>query len=162
MSKKDLLNDLRESRAELLAAIEGLSDDEMVRPGVEGLWSVKDIMAHLVAWQAELITALSRKLGRLYKDAPAIVKIDDFDEWNAEQYHQNASKPLSIIQPDFHGVHKHLLLAVEELDTQTLNDPLRFEWMEGDPLSSLILETAAWHEREHAESIRAWREAQNL
>lgn len=162
MSKKDILDDLKSSRADLLAAIEGLSEDEMMRPGVEGVWSVKDVMAHLIAWEAELITALSRKLGRRYKDAPAFINIEDIDEWNAEQYHLNVSKPLNIILPDFHGVHKHLLLAVEDLNPKWLDDPLRFEWLEGEPLSYLILETAAWHENEHAESIRIWREAQNL
>jgi hypothetical protein len=29
--------------------------------------------------------------------------------------------------------------------------------MEGEPLVTLIHETATWHEQEHAEEIRAWR-----
>jgi hypothetical protein len=157
LSKKDLLNDIREARAEFLNAIEGLSDDEMVRPGAAGIWSVKDIMAHLIAWEAELITALSRKLAKPYKAAPGIVKIDEVDEWNVEQYHLNAGRPLSAILPDFHGVHKHLILAVEALDERQLDDPLRFEWMEGEPLAYLVLESAVWHEHDHAADIREWR-----
>ncbi|NPV65525.1 MAG: ClbS/DfsB family four-helix bundle protein [Anaerolineae bacterium] len=157
MSKKALLDDLRAARAEFLAAIEGLSEDEMLRPGVEGIWSVKDIIAHLIAWEAELVTALNRKLSPAYRNAPPIVLIEDIDEWNMEQYHQHANRPLDILLPDFHGVHKHLLLAIEGLDEQLLEDPLRFEWMEGEPLAYLIQETATWHEQEHAESIRAWR-----
>jgi hypothetical protein len=34
--------------------------------------------------------------------------------------------------------------------------------MEGEPLSYLIAENAVWHEEEHAEDIRAWREANDL
>ena len=157
MSKESLLADVRRARAEFLAAIAGLSEKEMVQPGAAGIWSVKDILAHLVSWEAELVTALSRPLSQRYAHAPDIVRIDDIDEWNDEQYHMNARRPLDIIRQDFEGVHKHLLRAIEDLDEATLEAPLRFEWMEGEPLAYLIMETAVWHEQEHAEDIRAWR-----
>jgi len=160
VDKQGLLQEVKQARAELLAAINGLSENEMLQPGAAGLWSVKDLMAHLVAWEAELVTALSRRLSKRYQDAPPIVTIEDIDDWNSEQYHLNARKPLDLIRPDFDGVHKHLLLAIEDLDARLLEDPLRFEWMEGEPLAYLVLETAVWHEQEHAEDIRAWREQQ--
>lgn len=162
MSKKQLIDDVRASRATFMTALEGLPEDAYMRPGVEGIWSIKDIMGHLIAWEAELVTALSRKLSPRYKDAPEMVNIEDIDEWNAEQYHQNASKPLSIILQDFHGVHKHLLLTLEDLNERVLDDPLQFEWMEGEPLAYLVLETAVWHENEHAESIQEWRAENQL
>jgi hypothetical protein len=34
--------------------------------------------------------------------------------------------------------------------------------MEGEPLAYLVLETAIWHEQEHAENIREWRAENNL
>lgn len=157
MSKSELLDELRAARQTLLAAIDGLPEEAMYQPGAAGYWSVKDVLAHLVAWEAELVTALSRKLSPRYKNAPSVVKIDEIDEWNDEQYHLNAQKPLQVIVDDFHGVHKHLLLAVEDLDETTLTDPLRFEWMEGEPLSYLVKEIAIWHEEEHAEDIQQWR-----
>jgi uncharacterized damage-inducible protein DinB len=159
LSKKQLIKEVRDARAAFMAAIEGLTDTEMMQPGAAGIWSVKDIMAHLVAWEAELVTALSRKLSKKYKDAPNIVRIEEVDEWNAEQYHENAARSLDIVRQDFQGVHKHLLLAIEDLDERLLNDPLRFEWMEGEPLSYLIVETAVWHEQDHAEDIQNWRES---
>ncbi|GAB4571273.1 MAG: hypothetical protein Kow0077_07560 [Anaerolineae bacterium] len=162
MNKKILLEEVRKSRQTLLEAMKDLPEDVMVRPGVEGIWSIKDILSHLIAWEAELVTALSRRLARGYKHAPQIVTIEDIDDWNMEQYHLNAAKPLDVILQDFHGVHKHLLRAIEDLDDKVLTDPLWFEWMEGEPLAYLILETAVWHEQEHAEAIRDWREQNNL
>jgi hypothetical protein len=158
MDKHQLLEEVRAARAKFLAAIEGLTDEEMVRPGAAGIWSVKDIMAHLIAWEAELVTLLSRRLSKRYKDAPELVQIEDMDEWNEDQYHLSARKPLSVILPDFHGVHKHLLRAIEDTDDALLATPNRFEWMEGEPLAYLVLETAVWHEEEHAEDIQVWRE----
>jgi len=44
-----LLQHYRQMRVELLAAIDGLSDDLMTEPSLDG-WSVKDHLAHLAAW----------------------------------------------------------------------------------------------------------------
>jgi hypothetical protein len=63
---------------------------------------------------------------------------------------------------DFHGVHRHLLQTVESLNDRILDDNRWFPWMEGEPLSYLIAENAVWHEEEHAEDIRAWREAAGI
>jgi uncharacterized damage-inducible protein DinB len=161
MPKAEVLADLRAARERLLSAIEGLSDDDMLRVGAVGIWSVKDVLAHLVSWEAELVTALAR-LPQSAGRPPQIVEIEDIDEWNAEQYRTNAPRPLAAVLEDFHGVHKHLLEAVAALDNRTLDDNRRFSWMEGEPLSYLILENAAWHEEEHAEDIRAWREQEGL
>lgn len=161
MPKDELLADLRAARARLLDAIEGLSEDDMLRVGAVGFWSVKDVLAHLVAWEAEVVTTLAR-LDQHRQRAPQIVEIEDIDEWNAEQYRLNAPRPLDVILEDLHGVHKHLLQVVAELDDRVLDDNRRFPWMEGEPLSYLVLENAVWHEEEHADEIRQWREREGL
>jgi len=161
MSKATLIADLRAARARLLDAIDGLSPDDMLRVGAAGIWSVKDVLAHLVAWEAELITTLSR-LPQHGQHPPHIVEIEDIDAWNAEQYRMSVPRALDSILEDFHGVHKHLIQAIEALDNRTLEDNRRFPWLEGEALSYLILENAIWHEEEHAEDIRLWREEQGL
>lgn len=44
-----LLQHYREMREELLSAIDGLSDERMTEPSLDG-WSVKDHLAHLALW----------------------------------------------------------------------------------------------------------------
>lgn len=44
-----LLQHYQQMRAELLSAIDGLSDELMVEPSIDG-WSVKDHLAHLALW----------------------------------------------------------------------------------------------------------------
>lgn len=161
MPKNDVIADVRAARAKLLQAIDGLGDEQMLRVGAVGFWSVKDVLAHLVAWEAELVTTLSR-LDQYKRTAPHIVEIEDIDEWNAEQYRINAARPLAAILEDFHGVHKHLIRALEALDNRTLDDNRLWPWMEGEPLSYLVAENAIWHEEEHAEDILAWRAEQGI
>jgi uncharacterized damage-inducible protein DinB len=159
MAKKELLEQIRAARLELLAALNGLPDDVLLRPFVVGTWSIKDTLAHLTAWQSELITALSK----LHPTrAPAIIDIEDMDEWNDDQYHASVRRALPVVVEDFHGVHKQLLKIIEGLDDRALDDGRRFQWMEGEPLSYLIADNSAHHEQEHAEDIRQWREANNL
>ena len=160
MTKKQIIEKLGAARADLLAAIDGLESDAMLRPGVVGVWSVKDMLAHLTVWESELVTALAGldQRGRI----PEIVNIEDIDDFNDDQYRINVRRGLDVVLEDFHGVHKHLLAAVEKLDERTLTDARKFSWMEGEPLDYLIAETAYWHEQEHAQEIREWRAAQGL
>jgi hypothetical protein len=157
MPKDDIISDLLAARATLLQAIDGLTDGDMLRVGAVGMWSVKDVLAHLVSWEAELITTLAR-LEQYKHHPPRIVEVEDIDEWNDEQYRSNAPRPLANVLEDFHGAHKHLIQAINALNNHTLDDNRLFPWMEGEPLSYLIAENAVWHEEEHAEEIRAWRE----
>ena len=160
MTKQELLDEVRQGRAALLDALAGLPDEAMLRIGVVGIWSVKDMLAHLSIWQSELITAFSH-LDRP-EHVPGIVDIEDIDEFNQEQYRANARRPLDVILEDFHGVHKHLIKAIEELDENTLNNARKFPWMEGEPLWYLIAENGYWHEQEHAEQIAKWREENGI
>ncbi|NDJ86088.1 MAG: ClbS/DfsB family four-helix bundle protein [Chloroflexi bacterium] len=157
MAKQELLAAFEEARNKFLKSIDGLSEDELLQPGAVGYWSVKDVLAHLTAWESELVTALVR-IEQGKKDAPNIVAIDDIDDWNEGQYHNNAARQLAIILDDFHGVGKHLKAALEALNNRTLDDNRVFAWMEGEPLSYLVYENAIWHEEEHADEILAWRE----
>ena len=161
MPKADVIADVRAARARLLQAIDGLTDDQMHRVGAVGIWSVKDVLGHLVAWEAELVTTLAR-LEQHNRHPPRIVEIEDIDEWNAEQYHVNAARSLAAVLEDFHGVHKHLIQVLGELDNRTLDDNRRWPWMEGEPLSYLVGENAIWHEEEHADDILAWRDAEGI
>jgi hypothetical protein len=161
MPKADVIASLQAAHAALLHSIDGLSDDQMLQVGAVGLWSVKDMLAHLVSWEAELVTVLAQ-LERHKHHSPHIVEIEDIDDWNEEQYRINARRPLADVREDFHGVHKQLIRSIEVLDDRTLDSNRLFPWMEGEPLSYLILENATWHEEEHAEDIRAWREAHSV
>src|SRR5262249_38714974 len=130
VTKQEILDQIRQERAAMLEALNGLPDDAMLRPGVVGMWSVKDVLAHLSIWQSELITALAQ-IDRPQRP-PHIVEIDDIDEFNEEQYRANVRRPLGVILEDFEGVHKHLIKAVEEIDEKTLNNARKFPWMEGE------------------------------
>ncbi len=49
LDRDALLQHYRQTRAELLAAIDGLSDELLTEPSLDG-WSVKDHLTHLAFW----------------------------------------------------------------------------------------------------------------
>ncbi|MBN1428621.1 MAG: ClbS/DfsB family four-helix bundle protein [Anaerolineae bacterium] len=159
MRKNELLDTLDTSHADLLGSLTGLTQEQMIQPGVIGVWSVKDTLAHLVAWEAEVVTALNQAQNR---QVPSIIHIEDVDEWNEIQYHVNAERHLEAIQADLTSVHKMLRHMIEDFDERLLTDNRCYSWMEGEPLWFLVEDAVVLHEQEHAGEIRAWREQQGF
>src|SRR3989440_2463302 len=58
MSKQQLLKRLDQAWAEFRESYAGLSDADLMRPGVTGTWSVRDIIAHVTWWEEEALTHL--------------------------------------------------------------------------------------------------------
>src|SRR5258708_19777693 len=79
VNKQEVLDEIRRGRADLLDALAGLPDDAMLRAGVVGIWSVKDVLAHLTVWESELITAPSQ-LDRP-TPVPQLVQLEDIDKF---------------------------------------------------------------------------------
>lgn len=157
MGKRELIYEYEIARAKFMHAINGLEEEDLLISGAVGHWSIKDVMAHLTAWESELITALVR-IENGNASIPNIVKIDDIDEWNDEQYEASTQRGLDVIWDDFMGIKKHMVEAIESLDETILMDNRKFPWMEGEALSYLVYENAIWHEEEHAMDILDWRE----
>jgi hypothetical protein len=58
MTKDELIQKIESEWNNLQAALDGLTEEQMHRPGVVGEWSIKDLLAHITAWQTRLITAI--------------------------------------------------------------------------------------------------------
>src|SRR5437588_12920830 len=58
MGKQQLLTRLDQAWAEFRESYAGLSDADLMRPGVTGTWSVRDIIAHVTWWEEEALTHL--------------------------------------------------------------------------------------------------------
>src|SRR5881296_3031323 len=58
MRHRGLLKRLDQAWAAFQQSYAGLSDVELVEPGVTGAWSVRDIIAHVTWWEEEALTHL--------------------------------------------------------------------------------------------------------
>jgi hypothetical protein len=156
MDKGQILDALEDEREKFLEAIEDLSDEALQEPGVVGEWSVKDILCHLSAWEAELVKLLwQAKQGQ----NPSTVHFAGIpvDEINARWYEAYHSRILEDALSDLEGVRKQTLRRVEKFSDEALNDAQRYPWLQGYPLWEWIANDSFKHEAEHTAQIVEWR-----
>ncbi len=159
MNKDELLDALEDGREQLIEAIDDLSDEALTEPGVVGDWSVKDILAHLNAWEAELIKLLwQARQGQ--KPTVAQVEDSEIDARNQAYYEQSRQRPLERVLADFEGIRHQTIRRVEAFSNKELTDPARFAWLKGRALWERIAEDSYAHDAEHATDILAWRKKQ--
>lgn len=156
MNHTDLLKALAASRAELDAALAGLTDEQMTEPGVLNDWTVKDILAHLTAWEVELVTVLG-KLARGQTPKPVGETDAETNALNAKWHKDYQSRPLDRVLEDYQAVRPQSIRQVERLTEADLTTPRK--WLKGRPLLELILAETIEHDAEHLPHLREWRKA---
>ena len=156
MTKDEIMDALEDEREKFMDAIEGLSEEALQEPGVNGDWSVKDILFHLSMWEAELVKLLWQAAQGI---TPTTVYFGSLtvDELNAAWQVQAQTRPLQLVMDDFVAVRKQTAKRVLAFTDQDLDDPDRYAWLKGKPLWKWIAEDSFVHEGEHATQIRAWR-----
>jgi hypothetical protein len=156
MKKDELLNALEDERERFLEVIDGLSDEELIEPGVAGDWSVKDIIFHISMWEADLVKLLWQ-LSQGEKPSTTYFTNSSVDEINATWQDISRTRSLDQTLVDFEAVRKQTRRRVRAIPEKDLNDPERYEWLEGNPLWKWIAGDSFEHEIEHAAQIRKWR-----
>ena len=125
---------------------------KLEQPGVEGTWSVKDILAHVTWFEREMVGMLQTRTlaGSKLWELPQ-------DERNRIIFEQNHASPLTVIRSESNSVHEDLLLLLQLCSDEELNQAARFEsmpldWMPAEVLASNTYE----HYRDHTTAIQAW------
>lgn len=155
MKRDELIQALEETRDRLDAVIEALSEAQLTEPGAADGWSVKDILAHLTAWEVDLLTNLG-KARRGQKPGKTDWNAASIQAQNEKWYAEYLDRPLDRVLTDFHGVHRQVLRVLEDLSDQDLAAPTR--WLQGRPLMTYFIGHVLDHEAEHLPQLEAWRQ----
>lgn len=156
MMHSDLLKSLAVSRAEMDEALTGLTEAQMIEPGVLNDWTLKDVLAHLTAWEVELITVLGQ-LARGQTPKPVGENDAETDALNARWHNDYRSRPLNRVLADYQRVRPQTIRQVERLTETDLTAPR--QWLKGGTLHDQILSETIEHDAEHLTHIRTWRKA---
>ncbi len=159
MTKDEILDALEDERERFLKAIDGLSEEELQEPSLAGGWSVKDVMIHISAWEAELVKLLWQVK---QNERPTTMHFNnvDVDARNLEWFTAYHQRPLERVLDDFAAVRKQTARRIEGFSDKDLTDPQRYPWLEGHPLSEWVASDSFEHDAEHTAQIRAWRTRQ--
>ena len=158
MNKNELIESLEDGRAEVIEMLEELPDETMLASGAMGDWSIKDILAHLVQWEGQLVTLLFQARQGMKKPTTAHFDPAPRDEINQRWMITSRERPLDIIWKDFTGIRKQTVRRVSEFTEKELNDPNLYPWLNGTPLWQWIVNDTIEHETEHGDQIFDWLE----
>jgi hypothetical protein len=161
MKKEEIISRLYAGRENFLDSIQGLSDQEVETLNVSDQWTVKDILAHLTRWEAELVKLLWQAKNNV-KPTTVHFNLQSVDKINARWHIESQSRALDVDLADFHGVREQTIRRVKSFSDSALNDPQHFPWLESKPLWKWIINDSIGHDAEHEAQIRSWRRREGL
>jgi uncharacterized protein (TIGR03083 family) len=163
MTKSRLLQLIQSEREVLAATLAQVREDQMDEPGVCGAWSVKDVLAHIVAWE-ELMVRCLREIQDLTVPGlvPYGISDDALDELNEQIREENRGKPLDQVLKEFERSYEESVTAVEATPEEELLTIGRVEGLGNEPLWHMVAANTCWHYRDHRELLEAWHTIQPL
>jgi hypothetical protein len=147
--RPQLLERLDKAWVAFKASYAGLSEAQLVEPGVTGDWSVRDIIAHVTTWDEEALKHLPSILeGR--KPPRYSVTYGGIDAFNAVMTKKKKGLSLSEVLRQLDKSHRRVIEVIERAPEDQLIRDTRFR-------RRLRLDTYG-HYPKHAAAIRRWRE----
>jgi len=152
------LSEQFESWEELLAS---LSEEQITAPHFDFDWSIKDVIAHLWAWQQISIARMEGGLHDREPDYPKWVMNlgedweDNADRVNALTFDTNHEKPWSEIYQNWKNGFLRFLELGDKISERNLLDGDRYAWLKGSSLA-FILVASYDHHQEHLEKLTDW------
>lgn len=151
MNREQLLTRLDNAWTTLGESYAGLTEAEMMAPGVAGDWSVKDMLAHVATWEEEALKYLPLVLvgGR----PPRYASYGGIDTFNARMTEAKRGLSLAEVQRRLEETHRQLIAYLQSVPEEQFATETRFR-------HRLRLDTYS-HYPLHANMIHAWREQMN-
>ena len=152
MNKTELLQQISDERRALEEVLARLSPAQMLLPGVDGEWSIKDVLAHISAWEQRMLDWI----GCYMRGEPPVIPLPwDVERMNTEAFTVDKNKTLARVLEEFHQSCRDSLALAEHLTEEQLQTRYPDTW----PMGPLWLGVAAntnFHYEEHRSDIETW------
>ncbi len=154
-NKTQIIATLKEEFDQWEKLLNGLSEAQINTPPAPSEFSVKDVMAHLWAWQ-------QRSIARL--EAGIQNKEPEFPQWhlgldlesdgephqvNGWIYKTNRDRPWPNVYQDWKTGFLHTIELGEAIPEQDLLDKEKFPWLEGYTLADILTSSYEHHHQDH-------------
>jgi hypothetical protein len=148
MTRQQLLQRLDKAWIAFKDSYAGLSESDILEPGVTKAWSVRDIIAHVTTWEEEALKHLPAILeGR--RPPRYSVTYGGIDVFNALMTTKKAGLSLAEVYSQQEEVHRQVIDVVMRTPHDQLGHDTRYR-------RRLRLDTYG-HYPKHTEAIQRWR-----
>jgi len=142
----------------VLQTIEGLAEADWETPGVCGVWSVKNIIAHLASYEHMLVEVLTSFLGggpTPYLDrmgqGPVLFNDDEVD--------RRKNKTVGETLAEYNDTQAQTMALVAQIPAETIRQTGALPWYGPEyALDDFIVYTYYGHKREHCAQIAVFRD----
>lgn len=157
MKRDEAVSKMRAARKEMLEALSGLGEEDLLRPNAVEKWSAKDLLGHIASWDEEVLRVIQAFAMQANPQfSYSISDRSDFAVWNAEEVERRKDHTLEQARIEFENARRDLIQVVEGLTDQVLMRPKMTSW--GKVRTGLeLLDEITEHDLEHAKDVRSWR-----
>ncbi len=161
MRVDELIHTLQQERSWIDSMIAQLTYEQMEIPGVEADWSVKDIIAHLAAWEQRgtqwIEWARAVAQGDQSQVTQAGYSAKDVDHLNRETWLQNKDSSVESVLDNFRQSFLPLLTQIQMLRDCDLETIIQADWTDHKSVTvGEIVTWRYWHYRSHGKLIAHW------
>ncbi|MFW9944048.1 MAG: DinB family protein [Candidatus Sifarchaeia archaeon] len=160
-TKEELISQLHTDRRQLEELLSTLTPEEVEIEGAQGDRSVKDIVAHITAWERYGIgwiqsLAKGQKPEMPVPETSMDAVRQNMAIMNAEIHKKNENQPLQDILEEFRHSYKMLVKEIEALPAERLDETFNYEWSEEPVSGRHLIAWRYWHYRAHLKHIQEW------
>ncbi len=147
---------VRVERRRLEANLAQISSADMLIPGVCGDWSVKDVIAHIMEWEAMFFPWYEASLRGETPEVPGPgLTWKDLHIVNQRIYQKHCARSLDDILADFRAIHQRLEDTVLAMTAEQREKPGFYSFTGGGSIIDWMNSYAA-HDLWAKKEIRAW------
>lgn len=156
--KQTALTAIRDEFNRWESLLANLSEAQITVPQLDDNWSIKDVVAHLHAWQQRSVARFEAALHHQEPEYPAWPEQFDPEaegqphDLNAWLYAQSRDKSWSQVHEAWHTTFQRLVEVAQAIPESDLLEEGKYPWLEGYPLI-VVLQGTSEHHQEHAEYL---------
>ncbi len=145
---------LKYGQLTVLQAIDGFPETAWETPSACGVWSVKDIIAHLASYElvlVDILTTFTRS-----GPTPALNTFLELGgQFNNSEVNRRKEKTIQDVLAEFNDTHAQVMSLLVTLPPETLRQSGTLPWY---ALDDVLVYMYYGHKREHSAQIAAFRD----
>ena len=142
----------------VVRTLEGFPESEWEIGGVCGMWSVKDIIAHLASYEWLLVDVFNTLLDGA--PTPYLVKLINSEQFNDKEVAARQSNTLQETLAEYHEAQARTMELAAQIPAETFPQVGTLPWYGAEySLDDFLVYTFYGHKREHCAQINVFKDS---
>jgi len=161
MTKERFIQLMRSKRGRWMRLLRDVASSDVGQPGADGIWSIRDLIIHVTAYERGLVEWLeAARLGDV-KEFP-ILDHEDVDYRNLKILEQKSEQTAGEATEEAIDVFDRLMDLIEATSEEELLDPDKTEWYvkprwkQSRALWECIADDSIRHYDQHLGNVEVW------